>query len=304
MMLNGILSDGKLEIPDSYKAINLFPYQSNALLRVALLTSTENCNDPFIVLHEGMTVHSYLGCLIDKGDTVKSWLQICLQNTNPFADPNHALSGQLTNLSIDQKWCSHLEERRELTGLLLETGYELEQASPIIVNTSEGTSRASGLVLCKDDQHIMSKELAAYTTSLKRYFTKDDQLYSESVTEGVASIKSLLNDGEQFFNAQGAMLYIQPFSQFNYDHYIDLLNGKDWQEKKHGKHYLDLFNYQENAVCSQPFNASSGRLILERYDNVSAQTEQLYLKLRVFIDALEAVKCHAAASEKPILNLK
>src|SRR5262249_54299557 len=113
-------------VPDSYKALALWPEDASLLL-ICLLVEINRAEGsaPFVLLRESADASVYLGCLADTGGDQKAWIEIWLQNVDRCFSSWGARLEALKNAFWDRRWSERVASIRSLKRQsIIETGFE------------------------------------------------------------------------------------------------------------------------------------------------------------------------------------
>src|SRR5438270_84097 len=91
-----------IALPAGYQALALWPEDSGALSICLIVHINRSEGDsPFILLGESGEASVYLGCLVDRSEYPKAWIEIWIQNIDRIAFSWRARLESLTNEFLD-----------------------------------------------------------------------------------------------------------------------------------------------------------------------------------------------------------
>jgi hypothetical protein len=322
-------------IPEDYRPVFLRAADREAGLAVCLLVRMAASEAPaFVLLRETIDASVYLGCIVDRTGSPKSWVEIWVQNLDRIAASFRAQLEPLTNELLDRRWAERVNLFRVLNrSRLIEIGWEYDHPAPLYFNPAELALCAvidpvtgRPFKLCRDESALAAAGLASYASSLHRYlwtesFATDfahagtpgthdericgavDEKFVAATTDapapkGVQSVESLLG-GRKGFNLSGGLILVRLLEPLKIGEFADIVGGKSWSGFDGvfpGQIYKELIDADRVAqIGGHLFNGRGGR--------ASRLLEIFHLKLNLVLQALVETSAAVRLQQLPFLNL-
>jgi hypothetical protein len=288
-------------------AISFIPLCSGPVVRglvfcVAVLPSSTNVGQPFILLRSGLATRVYLGASVDAAQRVVEWLEIWVQSVAGLADSPATWRDYLSNAELDAQWSAEAMRFTQLCpAASRHIGCESSHPEPLFVDLSQGKpwlpkDPASGqpFLLCTDDAKLTAAGLPSYSRSLHRYWlagNPDARGGSTwvAVTPGAPTGPAVLpleqvvvaHASVFAFNPEGGLMQVRRLAPVGVEDYVELLAGRPWKGLAAG---------QECERLSAPYNS------LGDWDELLHHREHFFLggrgRVGVFLEAFH-LKLHA-----------
>jgi len=274
-----------------------------------------------VQLRRTFDANVFLGALTDASGAVREWLELWVQSVGGLAGGPAAHRDQFTNERLDEQWRSRAAAFRALDPEgMIETGWDKTAPAPVFIDPAGPkpvvpTDPASGAALTtsRNESLLFEAGLPLYATSLHRYWqtagdkpalkyavTAGAPLIAGVVpwTEGPAEWKGLLP-----LNPEGSLMLVRRFSPLAYDEFSDLVGGKPWKGIVERREPPALEPVYAGLNDWDKLQQSGEYLLLASRGRAALITETFHLKLRLFADAVEAVRARVKSTQLPFLNL-
>lgn len=311
-------------VPEGYVAIPLAESAQSGTLCVCVLVRVPAASAPadVVVLRHTLDARVLLGCLADARGAVRQWLEVWVQDPGGFAQVAIACREAVSNAILDRRW---QVQARMLSQLdppgLLHTGWEDSNPPPLYLDVAAKRCvhlrRESGepWALCRDGELLARKSLGDYAATLRRYLyvpalgeasplvpVLDSPASDKTVAldEAIPQAASLLP-----LNPWAGLMLVRPLAPLGLEEFLAVLHGHHWPGISDGPRPLQLGQPWDSLVGAGPAGAAAedGWLFLGRHGRSGRVVETLHLKLRLLLQAVEAVARAEQALRRPLLNL-
>jgi hypothetical protein len=310
-------------IPEGFAAKPVARSDEGAALRICVIVREipDVVLGPFVLLRDVDDAKIYLGCIVDNGGRVQSWLELWVQNVNGLggALPSHQES--FSNRFLDERWQQRAAAFRDLLPRgFIETGWEKTHPLPSFLSGAgpepvhPGADEAAGpWKLCGDDSVLEKAGLPAYSKSLYRYLHRAGGGKEQFIPvvagapENSSTIKlpeALANANDHWdFNAQGGLMMVAELSPIAFDDYADLLGSKPWKGIELGKKYFSFDGDYKTLGDWNDIQQNGAHLFRGLHGGAGRYQETFHLKLQLLLDAFRLVHSFVERQQLPFLNL-
>lgn len=255
-----------------------------------------------VVLRERLDGRVLLAALVDAGGDVIEWLEVAVQSASRLADA--PLGTVITNPQLDARWAAEIRALRAAGASLVATGAESHPAPVLtldrqarIITHVQGPS-GSALRLCQDEATLASAGLSPYAASLDRYLADGTTFVAVAGgSTGQSALRptdlGLIGAGLDPINLEGGIMYARSLLHASYEAACDWLSGAPP-------------SLAVGSPDSNPWAEVSERLadaFLAELGEPARLLESLYLRLSLFVDALDNVARATASLKRPMLSL-
>ncbi|HZR18105.1 MAG TPA: hypothetical protein VFE51_12490 [Verrucomicrobiae bacterium] len=307
-------------VPEGYCAIPIQESELGATIRLcALAKLAPDPAGPLILLRDLPDAMVYLGCLTDAEGHLREWAEIWVQNVDGLESSLPAVHESFSNKGLDDRWAGMARSFAALNpGNVLRTGWESRHPLPTWLDTTKGfpvhpTIGDQHWELCQDDAALRAAALPAYGTSLFRYLyrpgSKDDGFVpvvaGAPTNNATRQLADILKGSPASipFNPQGGLLMARSHAPLSYEDYVDVLGGKAWKGLEHGKRTVTFDGAYKTLGDAAQMQQSGSHLFLGGQGRAGRFVETFHLKLRLFVEALSAIRNFVAREQLPFLNL-
>jgi len=315
-------STGGLDrLPDGFVAVPVTTGQAGPIrLAVVVRKVIDPVHGHLVQLRERADAFVYLGCIVDYANVVLQWVELWVQRVEKLDQLLASLREAVTNTSLDDRW------RRETKALeshgLVHCGVDFNAPVPRFIDVSQfqpytPVDAMSGQpwLLCREDALLTKHGLPAYSTTLYRYVAIVDEAAQSAVFVAVTpdapindSVRSavdvgLAGDHLVDFNAGGGMMTVRPFDPVSLNGIVDALTSASG-DLSGLDHPLAV---TPGAGETHELNGEllgDGWLFMGRHGSRGRLAESFHLKLRLFNDAVRAVRQVVYETGRPLLNLR
>jgi hypothetical protein len=307
-------------LPAGYQALALWPEDSGAL-SICLIVHIERSGgtSPFILLRETTDASVYLGCLADRSQHPKAWIEIWIQNIDRIALSWRAQLESLTNAFLDRRWSERVALLRSLKrNSIIETGFETRHPAPILIDLSKGSvvqavEPVTGrkLSLCLDEAALARANLSSYASTLHRYLWNgpvDKEPIFFAATSDVPlspSVKSFADSFKELnpLNAASGLLMVRPLAPLGLTEFADVLSGKSWSGFHSGRQLFRIGGAYSDLEDPEAIQQRRGHLFSGRSGKAGRLLEVFHLKLNLIFQALTEVRAAIEHQQLPFLAL-
>jgi hypothetical protein len=303
-------------LPPGFRAVPLQPEDRDATLALCLVVRPEQ-SPHFLLLRETIDASVYLGCLVDRAQDPKMWVEIWVQNADRVQSSFRARSEPLTNAFLDQKWSQRTSMFRMLgRTMLIETDRRdpafFDPQSGTIVHPVEPVSKQRFL-LCTDDKALLAAGLPAYNLSLHRYLWTGPEpkepifLAATADSPTPPGVKKL---GDFFpsvsiFNPGGQWL-ARLLSPLSLSEFADVLGGKSWSGvhlNPNGGGNIPLGPAYSGLADIDHAIQEGAHLFTGRNGKAARLLEVLHLKLNLILQTIVETRNAIRLQQLPFLGL-
>ncbi|MFC1782187.1 hypothetical protein ACFL02_01210 [Planctomycetota bacterium] len=313
------------QLPQGYAAIALSADQDSALLRTCAVVRQKP--DPvaghLVVLRSTLDAQVFLGCITDAEGRVYQWLELWVQNIEGLQETTASCREALSNNTMDDRWQGYLKAFEQLDEpKVIITGWETTPPLPTFLDLSQlqahhplDPDSGDHWRLCRDDALLANKQLPRYSTSLHRYLylkKLGEQSPFVPVTPGAPtneatkSLSEIIPDENHLapLNPAGSLILVRSYAAIDFETFVDILSGGDWQGLLHGRSVLDLGGLADVLKGGETSPYGAGRLFLGPHGRWGRLIETFHLKLRLLTDMVSAVRAMVEHQQSPLLNIR
>jgi hypothetical protein len=303
-------------LPDGICAVRLGESQNRAPLAICLVVSSKSPGNPFVLIHETADALVYLGCMVDKNNRVKEWLEIWKQSRTTALERLGIVSVALTNAGMERSWQRRVRLLAELNPqTVFATGWEEEHGAPIFIDPAsmqichpadEGSGRP--FTLCQDEAALARAGLPSYQASLERFLWNEEDRFLTTGPEAEAvyhrdDVHRICN-GFWAFNADASLLAVRRLSPMRLDEAVDLLGGKSWAGLRIGDSNVHLDRVYQLATDYDQLISQGGHFLENRSPTGTRLIEVLHLKMNLLFQAFALIHHATRSLRSPFLNLR
>ncbi len=304
-------------IPNGYRAVPLesdlgsFSWSISLLVRAGAAGKNE-----LVMLANLPDSRAYLGCLADRENKVREWVQIWVQDLEGLLDIDQGLAEQLTGEQLDRRWRRHWQATKNLSPsqIIAETAVEnlrpfyldAQQLKVVCPKTAEGTEWR----VCRNDAELEQAKLPKSSQSIWRYLAVGDAAKGTAMycsTDKRAPVGGLAQERSAALgfkpelipiNPQGGQVAVRVHPPLDFGDYADLIGGATIAEI--GARKRDC----EAAILASTLGVlgQDGRRHGLMLGNNNA-AELFYLRLRLVLQAGKALLANLRGNQCPLLNL-
>ncbi|MCG3124841.1 MAG: hypothetical protein GIKADHBN_03338 [Phycisphaerales bacterium] len=304
-------------LPDGYAPVSIEADGLTPLLSMCVVVRTgpaakgQADDGPLVILRERLDARCYLGCVVDAAQRVQRWVEVWVQDIDGLVDAPPSYRDAMTNARVDERWrawCRSIDAAG-LGSSVLRAGWENDHPAPMLIDLKElrvvrpveGGSNGYWL-LCEDDGLLASRGLPAYGSTSHRYLFVPElgnETFFVPVTKDAPQNDRCLTaeeaigagPGKVGLNIGAGLMLVRDWQGLSLDSHVDQLGGEKvvsaaTPASANGSVYGTGLGPGLLAV------GRAGRLL-----------ETLHLKLRLVVDAVEAVRDAVRVSGAPLLNV-
>jgi hypothetical protein len=289
---------------------------SKSPISICLLVRRNSSANPFIVVYESKDVLVYLGCITDKSNNAKEWLEIWKQAPVPAHTRLGTLQAPLTNSESDRLWQTRMKILTELDPqAVIVTGWEENHLPPLFLDLDDlqvirPADRNSGrnFVLCQDEAALAKAGLPSYRASSERFLwnSGEEPVFLATRPGEIDSIEDVhqVFEGLVAFNLDAGLLAVRRLSPMRFEEAADLLGGESWEGLKLDGRRIHLDHVYQLATDYNQLVSEGAHFLENRNPTGTRLIEVLHLKLNLIFQAFSLTHRATQILRSPFLNLR
>lgn len=262
-----------------------------------------------------------LACLVDATGRPSEWLELWIQDTSEHALRVPEAPGAKTNLALDRSFTEFCKAclSSDPAGIIM-TGWESRPSAPLYIDpislrcvVPRDPRTGAAWSLCLDEEALRDAALDSFAATAHRYLWtgRDEQGKSSfaSVTPGATTTPERLTADtlpgcETFLplNPGCGRMTLRRLAEYELDSFCDFLSGADQLDAFGGNPLWELSKRSPSAGRDDSLSVSG---VDEAWLTLSETRiiESLFLRLRLWSQAVDAVQAHVRATGRPMLNV-
>ena len=307
-------------VPEGWVAVPLHGDQAAGPLTICAVVRKEAhpSQGNFALLRDTLDARVLLGCVLDVGGCVHRWVELWIQDVDRLPESTGLSGAELCNAALDERMGDLFDALREYDpSSVIQTGWERQHPPPLFIDLAAGEARSpvesesgAALSLCRDESALQQAGLPGYGGSTARYLYAPENggegpfvpVTSDSPrNERTAQLSAVTGWGDDLLplNPGGGLVMVRRYAPLALGDFVALLGG----ERPSAGADPGAQNPPAAAGFAGDELPAGGHLFQERQGLAGKMAETFHLKVRVLVDALEAVRHVVSRLRRPLLNL-